>query len=88
MRELRCASAPPHREVERFHQCRRKLACILLQTPPQRVEVAPNDGQQIVEVMSDAAGELANRFKLLRLPERVFGLMPELRLGFQPLDIV
>ncbi|MDR7060555.1 hypothetical protein J2X38_002606 [Sphingopyxis sp. BE235] len=40
-----------------------------------------NAGQQIIEVMRDAARELADSFHLLRLPERLFGTVT-LRRGF------
>jgi len=36
-------------------------------------EIADDDGQEIVEVVRDAAGQLADRFHLLRLPQRLFG---------------
>ena len=39
------------------------------QSPAQQVEVADHRGQQIVEVVRDAAGELAERFELLRFVE-------------------
>ena len=37
--------------------------------PLQRLEVADDDGQQVVEVVRDAAGQLADRLHLLRLGE-------------------
>ena len=37
------------------------------------LEIADDDGQEIVEVMSHPAGEMADRFEPLRLPERFFG---------------
>ena len=36
----------------------------------QRFEIADDDGQKIVEVVRDAAGELADAFHLLRLAQR------------------
>ena len=45
----------------------------------QQVGVAEDRGEQVVEVVRDAAGEPADRFHLLRLPELLFAL-PE-RLG-------
>ena len=63
MGELRRASTPLNRQIEWFHQRRGELARVLLETPPQRVEVACNDGQQIIEVMVNAPGKLADRFE-------------------------
>lgn len=37
------------------------------------LDVADDDGEQIVEIVRDAAGELAHRLHLLRLPELGFG---------------
>ena len=88
MRELRRASTPLNRQIERFHQRLGQLARFLLETTPQRVEVAGNDGEKIIEVMGNAAGEVADRFEFLRLSECVFGVAPELRLGFQTFDVV
>jgi hypothetical protein len=34
---------------------------------PKQIEVADHGGEQIVEVVGDAAGQLAERFELLRL---------------------
>ena len=39
----------------------------------REVEIADDDGEQIVEVVRDAAGEAADRFHLLRLAQRVLG---------------
>ena len=51
--------------------------------PADHVEAAEDDGEQIVEVVRDAAGELADRFHLLRLPEQFLGLLASLVLRFQ-----
>ena len=49
--------------------------------PAQReVGVADDRGQQIVEVVRDAAGEPADRFHLLRLAQRVLGALTQRRL--------
>ena len=45
----------------------------------QQLEVADDDGQQVVEIVRDAAGELADRLHLLRLAQ--------LRLGFALGDV-
>ncbi len=52
------------------------------------LQIAGDDGQEIVEVMGDAGGELANRFHLLRLAQQVLCMLPfrqsrhQLRIGF------
>src|ERR1700727_2960279 len=40
------------------------------------VEIANNGGEQFIEIMSESAGELADRLHLHRLPERGFGFDP------------
>ncbi len=37
------------------------------------LEIAQNNGQQIIEIMGDTAGELADRIKLLRMAQRFLG---------------
>ena len=39
------------------------------------IDIADDDGQQIVEIVGDAAGELADRLHLLRLAQRFFRLL-------------
>lgn len=53
----------------------------------QQVERADDRGEQIVEVMRHAPGQLAHRLHLLRLAERVHRL-DELRVTTQPLGDV
>ena len=48
----------------------------IAQVALQRFEIADDDGQQVVEVVRDAAGELADAFHLLRLPQPLFGGAP------------
>ena len=43
---------------------------------PQEVRGGTDDGEEVVEIVSDAAGELADRLHLLRLAKRFFGLPP------------
>src|SRR5262249_44849686 len=52
----------------------------LADPPGQQLEIATDHGQQIVEVVGDAAGQLADRLHLLRLAEMLLG-GGELRLG-------
>ena len=40
----------------------------------EKLDVADDDGEQVVEVVGDAAGELTDGLHLLRLPERLLGL--------------
>ena len=55
------------------------------QLPLQAFEIADDDGQQIVEVVRDAAGELADRFQLLRLAQGAFGGRTAVDLGIKRL---
>ena len=41
------------------------------QAPAHQIERADDAGQQVVEVVGDAAGEMADRLHLLRLPQRL-----------------
>jgi hypothetical protein len=36
-------------------------------------KIADDDREQIIEIMRDAAGKVADRVELLRLPQRLFG---------------
>ena len=46
----------------------------LLQVPNCGIQAADDDGQQIVEIVRNAARQLADRLHLLALTQRVFGL--------------
>ncbi|MNF59107.1 hypothetical protein D3C84_406870 [compost metagenome] len=47
------------------------------QTPTQQLQAADDAGQHVVEVVGDPAGELSDRFHLLRLAQRLF-VVPQL----------
>src|SRR5581483_5425711 len=47
------------------------------------IEIADDDGEKVVEVVSDAAGELADRLHLLRLLQCRLGLEAPLRFGLE-----
>ena len=49
------------------------------------VEVADDDGEQVVEVVRHAAGQLADRLHLLRLPQRLLGELAPRHLGVEGL---
>ena len=60
--------------------------------PQGEIDIAENGGEKIVEVMRDAAGQAADRFHFLRLPQGAFGqfaapdFLHELRMRqFRPL---
>ena len=44
--------------------------------PLQRFKIADDDGQEIIEVVGDAAGELTDAFHFLGLPQALFGGAP------------
>ena len=54
----------------------------------EQVEIAEDDGQQVVEVVRDAAGELADRLHLLRLQQLLRGPVPAACCGLPPLGEV
>ena len=56
-----------------------------LELPAEEVEPADDQGQQVVEVVRDAAGQLAHRLHLLRLPERLLGAQALVDGGGDPL---
>ena len=57
----------------RVHHPLQTLVAALRQPPLQCLQIAGDHRQQIVEVMCDAAGELADRLHLLRLPQAFLG---------------
>ena len=50
------------------------------------LEPADDRGQQIVEIVGDAAGELADRLHLLRLAQRLLGALALADLGLEPVE--
>ena len=49
--------------------------------PPWRAGVAVDDLQEVVELVGDSAGQLSHALQLLRLPQRLFGVMVHDDLG-------
>ena len=56
-----------------------------LHAPPHHVERTDDHAQHVVEVMGDAAGQLADRVHLLRLAQLALGLFPLIDLSEQAL---
>ena len=89
LRELRRALGALHGGVDRLSsawRAARRRSPVLARSakpPPHRVEIADDDGEQIVEVVRDAAGELAHGLHLLRLAQRRLGLLAQPRLGLE-----
>jgi hypothetical protein len=52
-------------------------------TALQQIDIAENDGQQIVEVVGDTAGQLANSLQTLRLLQHRLGLLTFADFGFE-----
>ena len=80
---LRQRCGPPralHRGRDRLADRRGFGRAGALEPALGRVEVADDDGHQIVEVVGDAAGELANRLHLLRLRQRGLRILADARL--------
>jgi hypothetical protein len=44
--------------------------------PQRQLQIAEDDGQEIVEIVRDAAGQLSERFHFLRLTQACFGRLP------------
>ena len=57
------------RAARHLIDCAPQFAVFRRCVTPDRFEVADDDGEQVVEVVRDAAGELADRLHLLRLPQ-------------------
>ena len=70
-----------HRIVEVHHD----LPARAVQAPQGKVDAADDDCEHVVEVVGDAAGQLADRFHLLHLAELGFGGFALRRFGFQRL---
>ena len=58
----------------------------LLDPRGDQLQPAHDRGEQIVEIVGDAAGELAHRLHLLGLAERLLGLEPLADLGLEPVE--
>ena len=67
------ASLAPRRDASSALSARRCDALVARDACTNHVEVADDRGQQIVEVVRDATGELADRLHLLRLSQRILG---------------
>jgi hypothetical protein len=68
LRQRRAAFRALQRAVDQPMQAR-----IVGDALAQQIEIAHHRHQQIVEIMRDAAGELADRLHLLRLPQLLLG---------------
>ena len=66
-RQIGAAHGGTHRRVNLARERRRFGDAAL-----EQLQVADHDAEQIVEVVRDAAGELADRFHLLRLQQARF----------------
>ena len=88
VRELRGTAGALQRMLERLLQLGDEVTGLLRDAALDGVEIAEDDRQQVVEVVRDAAGELADGFELLRLAQGLLGLASQLRLGLQPPDVV
>ena len=64
----------PHRRIGQPDEIALRLLHLVGFAPAQGVEIALNDHQQVIEVVGDAAGQLADRLHLLRLAQRLLGL--------------
>src|SRR5512144_1900970 len=69
MCQLPGAAGRPKRIVEEF-----PILGIAADALLQELQIAHDNGEQVVEIVCDAAGELAHCFHLLRLPELLFDL--------------
>jgi hypothetical protein len=49
---------------------------LVLRSAERQLEIAEHSGQEILEVVGDPAGHLADRLHLLRLPECLLGALP------------
>ena len=49
------------------------------------LKIADDDRKEVIEIMRDAAGEMADRFELLRLSHRLFGGRSTVYLLVEPL---
>ena len=68
------------RAFHRIVEVRHDFAARAVEAPQCKVDAADDDRQHVVEVVGDAAGQLADRFHLLDLAELGFGRLAFLRL--------
>ena len=78
MRQRRGAVGRGHRRID---IARNVVEPALIEPGLHQVERSDDAGQQIVEVVRDAAGQLADGFHLLRLQQRLFGRAQSLGRG-------
>ena len=86
MGELRGVAGALHGHLDRTDEpCGpfRSVAGLALEPAADHVEIAEDDGEQIVEVVRHAAGELADGLHLLRLDQARLRLDPPRRLGLE-----
>jgi hypothetical protein len=86
LRELRRAVGALYGRLHRLRELGGKVARglrRLLDLPPDRVQIADDDGEQVIEVVRDAARQLSHCFHLLSLPQRLFRLVAKLRFRFE-----
>jgi len=72
VRQRRCPFGSPLRAG---HVAVKFAEAALLYTPLHQVEGAGDARRQVIEVMGEAAGELADRLHLLALPQRFLRLL-------------
>jgi hypothetical protein len=70
-RPLRAAHGIVHRTFQN-----RGIRWLRFELPLQSLQVAEDDGQEIVEIVGDAPGKLTDTFHFLRLAQGFFGLPP------------
>jgi hypothetical protein len=52
------------------------------------LQIADNDSEQIVEIVSNATGQMPDCIKSLRLPQRFFGRKTPIGFGVKPLSTI
>src|SRR5574338_81701 len=75
----------PGRTLHRILQLHQHFAPRTVESALGQVDPADDDGEHIIEVVRDAAGELPDRLHLLHLAQLGFGRLALLRLRFQRL---
>ena len=79
----RCTSVAARSAAWRQLASQARTRSCAIEAAQRKIEVADDRGQQIVEVVRDAAGEAADRFHLLRLAQRLLGRLAPRDFGAQ-----
>ncbi|MNJ08146.1 hypothetical protein D3C77_22550 [compost metagenome] len=78
------AGGTAHGLLAQFKQCGQRIEAALLQAFTDQLQATANTGEQVVEVVGNATGQLADGFHLLRLAQVLLVFAQLAQLFFHP----